>query len=103
MADILNIILEPEQKELLSKLVEAQRKVPRESRHIFITAGPTMGDSRTQIMHDGFEGNLYVYGGDLEVLADQGILRREIQSSGSNYNYDVTPLGYKYYDEIIKS
>ena len=60
-----------------------------------------MGDSSTQIMHDAFSENLRVYGGDLEVLADQGLLRRELQSGGRNYNYDVTPLGYKYYDEII--
>lgn len=103
MSDLLNIILESEQKELLSKLVEAQRSVPRESRHIFITGGPTLGDSRTQIMHNGFTENLYVYGGDLEVLADQDLLRRELQSGGRDYNYDVTPLGYKYYDEIIKN
>ena len=61
-----NILLEPEQANLLAQLVEASRNVPREERSKFLV-GPSIGG--TFLIHPGLPDRLEVFYGDVEALA----------------------------------
>jgi len=92
-----NVLLEKEQEELLMVLVEASRNVPREQRQKFI-AVQTLGRTLAEVIHPGlpndFEG---VYIGDLEILAQQGLLNLSY-GQYSSVNFHVTPFGTRYYE-----
>lgn len=87
------ILLEEEQKGLLVQLVEAARSVARSDRQKFLMSESTEGAA---LLHPGLPGNLEVYSGDMEALADVGLLRRSNGSRGNSL-FDVTPSGFKYF------
>ena len=89
-----SIALEPEQKELLAKLVEAARNVPSDRRQKFLCAPSHTGASVNHVGLDG--GTMPVYPGDLETLADEGLIRLSHTTTDS-YIFDVTPRGFNYY------
>ncbi len=92
-----NILLEQEQKELFVALVEASRNVPREGRQKFFFMA-TFVDSGIQ--HPGLpDGQMNVYKGDIEILGDAGLVRLAYESD-SSMSFDVTPLGFKYYEYL---
>lgn len=91
------ILLEQEQKDLLVTVVEASRNVPRERREKFLVLET---NEDTTVIHPGLPGQTAkVYSGDIDVLAQAGLI---------NYNrlfdklpqFDVSPLGYKYYGDL---
>ena len=89
-----NIILEPEQKDLLILLVEASRNVKNRERRKFLVAQSKDGDS---LIHPGIPRDKSdIYYGDIEILAHEGLLNLGFGSRGSP-NFDVTPIGYRYY------
>jgi hypothetical protein len=91
------ILLEQEQQDLLTALVEASRNVPRDQREEFIYVR-TMGSSEVQ--HPGLPGwQLSVYQGDLEVLAAEGLLNATAPQRGV-LMFDVAPRGFALYEEL---
>jgi hypothetical protein len=92
-----NILLESEQKELLTLLVETSRKKPRDERRKFIVAQSQSGD--TLIVPGHPSQNLKMYMGDIEILAREGLVDITYGSRGSP-NVNVLPLGYAYYEHM---
>lgn len=92
-----NILLEPEQKELLIAMVEAHRNVPKEKRQGFLFVDSPEGSI---IIHLGSPNlKISAYIGNLEVLSNAELLQRRSASQ----IFDVTPLGFKYYEYLILS
>jgi len=92
-------MLEPEQKDLLAILVEAARNVQREQRQKFMFV-ETFGAST--IDHPGLSnGSVEAYKGDIEILARNGLVSLSYGMRGS-LSFDVTPEGFKYYEEMKK-
>ncbi len=92
------ILLEPEQLDLLTKLVAAERSVPRPKRHEFFVSRTLVGDSLTQAGLEG--GELAVHYPDIVVLADAGLLKlKEDEHSASFF---VTPQGFRYSDNASR-
>ncbi|MGA2936385.1 MAG: hypothetical protein ABSF52_04715 [Syntrophobacteraceae bacterium] len=93
------ILLEPEQKELLCKLIEAERSSPNRPRGKFFVAEGM-----------GFEGALFHYteGGaevtgslaDAEILAQAGLLGLSYHSSRGNAMFHIRPTALQYYREL---
>jgi len=95
-----NFLLEPEQKDLLIIMIEATRNVSKQRRQEFLIADSFGGST---IIHEGLpNGEVSAYIGDLEALADVGLLQRRFSSRGSPI-FDIAPLGYKYYEHLILS
>jgi hypothetical protein len=94
--DFDHILLQQEQRELLEKVVEASRNVPREQRQRFLVSQTLSGAS---LHHGGLGGNNPVFIGDIEALANEGLINLSYASSGSP-RFDVTPLGYRYYEHM---
>ena len=92
-----NILLESEQKELLTLLVETSRKMPRDERRKFIVAQSQGGDTLLVPGHPNQ--NFKVYMGDIEILAREGLVDITYGSRGSP-NVNVLPLGYAYYKHM---
>ena len=92
-----NILLESEQKELLTLLVETSRKMPRDERRKFIVAQSNSGDTLLVPGHPSQ--NFKVYIGDIETLAREGLVDITYGSRGSP-NVNVLPLGYAYYEHM---
>jgi hypothetical protein len=94
-----HILLEPVQAELLAKIVEAARNVPVEQRERFVVAQNKSGDT---LIHPGLpEKNKRIYYGDVEMLAQAGLLNLGFGSRGTPL-FDVTPLGFRYYEYLKK-
>ena len=95
-ADILeNVLLEQEQIGLLSALAEAARNLPRNQRRKFVFLGCKDG---SWVRHPGLPGKtLEAYRGDIEILGCEGLLMVSYGSHGT-LSFDVTPLGFKYYE-----
>lgn len=94
-----NLLLEEEQKSLICKFVEAVKKVPRDKRVKFIVSETFDG---TEIIHPGLQkGEDKVYIGDVEALGRENLIAITYDSLGTSL-FDVTPLGFKYYEEISK-
>ena len=92
-----SILLEIEQRELLVALVEASRNVTRQDRQKFF-AVDYMGGS--DIIHPGLpDGEIPAYLGDLDVLANENLVSISYGSKGTP-NFDVTPKGFKYYEQL---
>ncbi len=92
-----HIILEPTEEELLIKIVEAARNVPLDKRQKFFVLQSSDGDS---LFHPEIpEDKSQIYFGDIETLASQGLLRLGYGSRGTP-NFDVTPLGFRYYENL---
>ncbi len=91
-----DILLEPEQVNLLFFLVESIKAVPREERIKIIGQQDMHGKSH--IMHKGFpDGKIVVLLGDIEALHYVGLVNLVMLGTGS-FKFDVTPLGFKYYE-----
>lgn len=94
-----HIILEPVQEELLIKLVEAARNMPLNNRQKFYVIQSNLGSC---LEHSNIpEEKSDIYYGDIEVLANEGLIAPGYGSQGIS-NFDVTPLGFKYY-EFLKN
>jgi hypothetical protein len=95
-----HILLQAEQEELLITLVEAVRAVPRESRVAFYVSRASGGD---HLLHPGVPtSKREIYYGDVEILAGQGLLNLGFGSHDSPH-FDVTPLGFRYYEHLKES
>lgn len=91
-----DLALGKEQVELLSLLVGAARKVARDKRGKFLFVETFGGAS---MLHPGLSGwSLKACKGDIEVLAQNELLSLSRASQGSA-QFDITPRGFKYYDE----
>jgi hypothetical protein len=92
-----NILLEPEQEELLERMVEAQRNLARHEREKFALLVYGQGDV---LLHKGLRSDYAnVFAGDVEALQRAGLLAVSY-SSGGTAHYDITPLGYAYYERL---
>jgi hypothetical protein len=92
-----DILIEPEQKELLATLVELSRKMPRDQRAKFIVAQSFGGDVLLYPGHPS--GNRKIFMGDMEILAREGLIDIMYGSRGSP-NINVLPRGYAYYEHM---
>ncbi len=91
------VLLEKEQVDLLSFLVEAIRSIPRDKRDKFHGHHPADGP-KSRIVHPGLpEGDARVYLGDIEALHSAGLVNLVMLGVGS-FKFDVTPRGFKYYE-----
>jgi hypothetical protein len=88
------ILLEEGQEALLIALVEAWRNLPREERRKFVF-WQAMGGSGI-IGLDDFPDP---YKGDIEILGRADLLNVGY-SSGGSLSFDITPLGFKYYEYL---
>jgi hypothetical protein len=95
------IRLDEEQRELLFKLIEAARKIPREKRQPF-SALQFAGCTQARVYHPGFANGMEAYMGDIDLLADSGLVRLSPQSKPYERRFDVTPRGFEYYRQIIE-
>jgi len=94
------ILLEVAQKDLLSDLVEASRAVPREERQKFLFI--QLIGAGSSLRHPGLpNGNLQVYGGDVDALEHEDLIADRSGSTAVG-EYDVTPLGFAYYEHLKK-
>jgi predicted nucleotide-binding protein len=91
-------VLEPEQIELLKDLATAARGVERDARQKFMFV-QTLGGS--ELVHPGLLGGHRsdVYVGDLETLADAGLLNLSRTDRGTMM-FDVSPTGFRYVLEL---
>ena len=88
--------LEPEQDELLCMVAEAARNVPRSQRQKFLVAQTMGGDI---LIHPGLPGDMEIYAGDVEILANQGLVALS-HTSNNTLAFDVSPSGFRYYAEL---
>jgi hypothetical protein len=94
--------LQPEQEELLSKLVEAYRNVDRDHRQQFYLLPQGNSEPNPSIEHPGLQGGTsYVYMGDLLILTRAGLLFSS--NEGTIHGFDITPEGFVYYERLKKS
>jgi hypothetical protein len=92
-----NISLEPEQKELLSVLVEAARNLPSDKRQPFFVYS-NRGQVNYEIHHPGLpNGTREAYPGDLQALLQAHLLS---QSLSDNSAYEINSVGFQYYAEL---
>lgn len=92
-----HILIEPEQEELLTSIVEAVRNTPREQRQKFLVIQTMGGDF---LHHPGMKkGENRIYYGGVEALGRQGLLAIGFTSRGTP-NFDVTSLGFRYYEHL---
>lgn len=92
--------LQREQEALLESLVEAARNVPIDKRERFVA--PSAGDgNRPTLTHPGLpDGGLRVYLGDVEALAQEGLVSLARSPQGTALTVDVAPRGYALYKEM---
>ena len=88
--------VEDEQRDLLSWMVEGERSLPADQHGSFLLGGSLEG---TFLLHPFLGERPSVRKGDLEALTDNGLLRRDVSSSGDPL-YDITPQGRRYYAEM---
>lgn len=94
------ILLEDEQKQLLTALVEAARNVPSDQREPFLFTQTNEGQ---EIQHPGLAGEcLEVYKGDIEILTNEGLLSLSLKER-LTWMFDVSPRGFKYYEQMKQS
>jgi len=98
MTDRFNhIMLESEQEELLSSIVEAARNTPREERQKFYVIQVDGGVDL--LHHPGIKkGGEIIYYSDVEELGRQGLLA--VGYTSGTPHFDVTPLGFRYYEHL---
>lgn len=91
------ILLLPEQEELLTRMVEAARRLPAGQKQKFILSQTFDGDD---LIHPGLAPDqTSVSAEDVETLASAGLLA-VINAASDSPNYNVTPLGYGYYEHL---
>jgi hypothetical protein len=91
-----HILLEKEQKELLMELVEFDRNVPRDKRQKFVVHG---GDDKEILGYPGRNLTKRIYLGDVEILGQEGLLAISYSPHGT-LKFDITPLGFRYYEDL---
>ena len=92
------ILLEPVQEELLILIVEAVRNTPREERQKFFVIQLEGGVDF--LHHPGMKkSENRIYYGDVEELGRQGLLAIGFEA-GRTPNFDVTSLGFRYYEHL---
>ena len=95
-----HIVLEDEQRELLSQIVETERSLPRERRGRFILV-QLHSEPFDTFIHTGgpqLEGHFE----DVEILAAAGLLAIGYNSQGTPTFY-VTPTGFQYYEHMKRT
>ncbi len=100
MINFEDILLEEVQEGLLIQLVDLTRDYPNVKNAKFMVSQTFGGDS---LIHPYLPENNRpkVYLGNIEVLAEAGLLTLGYSPNGTP-NFDVTPLGYRYYDYLKK-
>lgn len=94
------ILLEPEQKELFPKLVEAARNVPKDKRQKFLVVRHSGG---CFVHHPGLpNSNSVACIEDIDILESAGLISVSYGSQGSP-QFFVTPFGNKYYSWLKQS
>ncbi len=92
-----NIILEEEQEELLINLVEIARNIPKEKRDKFMILH---GDHEDILIHPGNrEAGKIIYIGDIETLGRERLIYLSYASKDTPL-FDITPLGFRYYEHL---
>lgn len=94
--DLDNILLEPEQSNLLTMVVEASRNVPHDQRRKFLVV---RNRGFSFLIHKGLGENKQIYFGDVETLANEDLINLTYASARSP-QFDVRPLGFKYYEYL---
>jgi hypothetical protein len=94
--DFDRIQLEPEQKELLARLVEAVRSVSSDQRQSVFFIQHSGG---SDVVHPGWQKGATIHAGDLRMLARANLV---LLRSDDEYmtQIDVTPEGFTYYREL---
>ena len=92
-----HVILEKEQEDLLIALVEAARKQPRDQREEFMLF---LNSGRWEIY--GLSDYRGANKADVEILASAELLIAHYDSKGT-LHFSVTPLGFRYYEHLMKS
>jgi hypothetical protein len=97
-----DILLEPEHKALLIKLVEYYEALPAEQRHSF-TSATTGGNDREDhfIFGPGQNKSFDVPRSYVRPLAAEGLIETRPRSADSNW-FDITPKGFSYYRWLIQ-
>jgi hypothetical protein len=94
-----NVLLEQEQEDLLSAVVEAARNVPSNRRQKFMFI--ECQQRYSLVLHPGLpDKRLDVYQGDVEILAHEGFLKLSYGSRGQISGFDVLPRGFEYYEQM---
>jgi|SRR4030095_16514656 hypothetical protein len=89
-----DLLLEQEQKDLVTKLVEASRNVPPNKRQQFILSQTHDGDN---LIHPGLKQGLATYIGDIDTLANAGLVDVSMGSDRYARLINVSPKGFSYY------
>src|SRR5687767_12903056 len=96
----MNILLESEQRRLLSRFVEADRKLPRAERVDFLILrmnGPTL------VRHRGLNESLQIVESDLDILQQERLIApSQYDNKGRPSSFYITPLGQKYVEQMEK-
>ncbi len=97
-----NILLEPEQIELLCKLIEAERSAPKGQRGKFLCA-EGQGEHEDLFIYTAGEG-IEVEGNltDAEILAEKGLLGSR-QNADAYFLFHIKPDALQYYRELKRS
>jgi hypothetical protein len=94
------VLLEPDQIEIFELMAEAARSLPKDRRQKFHLLGVASSHLHV-LVHDAISpDHPGVFEGDIEALADAGMLSRS--SVGGHAAYDITPFGYQYF-EFLKT
>lgn len=93
-------MLGKDQIDLLFRLVEAARNTPREDRQPFFVM-QAAGQNYARVNHPGIS-NKSIYIGDIDLLADEGLIRLSPPSGIYKRIFDVTPNGFEYYRQYIE-
>jgi hypothetical protein len=97
-------MLLPEQEELLAKLVDAARTVPRpQQQFVMYSVGPAMGQTGTTdvIMGDAIQGELPVLQNDVQALITAGLLDVGTEVWGDpTVPFTVSARGFEYYEGL---
>jgi hypothetical protein len=91
-----HILLEKEQEELLLELVEFERNVPRDKRQKFVVHS---GNDKETLGYPGRNLGKKICLGDIEILGQEGLLAISYSSHGTP-KFDITPLGFRYYEYL---
>jgi hypothetical protein len=94
---ISDVFLKPDQEELLTRLVEADRSLPYNQRGSFLFIQTVQDDF---IRHPGLpDGYMLVQKGNVHALHDEGLLR-VIRQGSATWFFDVSANGLSLYEEI---
>ena len=90
-------MLQPEQQDLLIRLVEAERSVPRDRRDAFRVLPSGMNNSWITI-HPGLPGGAELIPTDVRQLSREGMI--DLRQGKRGYTFDITSAGYEAYETL---